>query len=244
MNNKVLVSLNSVDIGFDRALIKNFTAQIEAGKVIALTGKNGAGKSCLLKTLCRFIPPRSGTIEIFNKSLDEIELNELAKIIAIVLTEKIQSESLIVREIIELGRSPYTNWLDKKTQMDIDIINSAIELLQLNKIENEYFYKLSDGQKQKVLIAKAIAQTPQILILDEPTTYLDIPSKVDLMKNLCKISTENNIAILMSTHDLFLLKDFVDEVWIVNDENQIIKSDPRQMMEMGQYKKYFGLDLN
>lgn len=240
----VIAKFKNVDFGFDKKIIQNFNGNILPGKLIALVGNNGSGKSCLIKTLCRFINPLNGSIELLGQNLSAIELSDFAKIVSVVLTEKIQSESMLVKEIVELGRSPFTNWLDLKTPTDIEIINKSITLLKLENLKDEYFSKLSDGQKQKVLIAKAIAQSPRLLILDEPTTYLDIPSKIDLIKNLRIIADENDIAILLSTHDIFLMRKIIDEVWIVSENKEIIITDPFHMIEMGQYKDFFGLDLN
>jgi iron complex transport system ATP-binding protein len=143
-----------------------------------------------------------------------------------------------------LGRSPYTNWLGVLKKWDLEIVDQVMEQLGVFSLKNHFFSELSDGQKQKVLIARALAQKPKLLLLDEPTTYLDIPSKVELMKLLKKISIENNVAIILSTHDLDLVESKVDQIWLMGKDGSFNSESPAYFRSAGLFERHFysGLD--
>lgn len=237
-----MIEFKNLSIGFNNTTILNsLDGKIEKGQLIALMGINGAGKSCLLKTLTALNPKVSGYLTLDNVNFENISPLDLAKSIAVVLTEKIQADFLKVSELIHLGRSPYTDVWGNLSDADSKNILEVISLLKLEPIQNKFFSDLSDGQKQKVLLARALVQSPQYLFLDEPTTYLDIPSKVELMKNLKKLSSEKQIGVFFSTHDLNLIEDVVDQIWLIDSAGVLHKKSPEDLRSSGLLKTNFNI---
>jgi iron complex transport system ATP-binding protein len=242
MNN--VLDLVNLEVGFHSSLIKNINASIKEGELIALMGINGVGKSCLLKTLAGLHRPISGQIKIHAKDYNQFSELELAKHVAVVLTDRFNSDFLRVDELIALGRSPYTNWQGSLDVRDEKIIYDVMEIIGIQSLSSRLFSELSDGQKQKVLIARGVVQEPNLLILDEPTTFLDIPSKIELMKLLKAICECKRTGILFSTHDLELAFKFVDKIWLVKNSGEIISKSPEEMKSSGLLDLEFNLELN
>jgi iron complex transport system ATP-binding protein len=237
-----ILKINDLEIGFKEVVFKGINGQVEAGTITTLMGINGAGKSCLLKTLGHLIPKISGTLKLSGKEYSTFSALEFSKIVSLVLTEKFHVDFLRVDELVALGRSPFTNWAGELSTVDRNIVLKSMEQIGIRPLSEKFFSELSDGQKQKVLIARALAQEPQLLILDEPTTYLDIPSKIELLKLLRNISTTNNVAIIMSTHDLDLAKSLVDQVWLMGKDGSFTAGSPETMESAGLFKKHFYYD--
>jgi iron complex transport system ATP-binding protein len=242
MNN--VLDLVNLEVGFHSSLIKNINASIKEGELIALMGINGVGKSCFLKTLAGLHRPISGQIKIHAKDYNQFSELELAKHVAVVLTDRFNSDFLRVDELIALGRSPYTNWQGSLDVRDEKIIYDVMEIIGIQSLSSRLFSELSDGQKQKVLIARGVVQEPNLLILDEPTTFLDIPSKIELMKLLKAICECKRTGILFSTHDLELALKFVDKIWLVKNSGEIISKSPEEMKSSGLLDLEFNLELN
>lgn len=211
---------------------------IEKGKFIALVGENGIGKSTLIKTITGILKPIKGNVFIENQNISSIDIHQLAKYISIVLTEKLPPSNLTVYELVAIGRQPYTNWLGKLTKQDKQKINEAIALTQIAPFLNKKFYELSDGQLQTVLIARALAQDTAIIILDEPTTHLDLPHKVSLLKLLKKLASETNKCILYSTHDIDLAIQLTDEMVVLLNDT-CIKDSPCKLIENNVFSTLF-----
>jgi iron complex transport system ATP-binding protein len=243
MKKKSILSLNNLEVGFNHALIDEINIEVDQPKLIYLMGMNGAGKSCLLKTIAKLNDAKSGTIYINGIDINKIELKHLARKISILLTEKISLEHILVEELIALGRSPYTNWNDELSSDDKKLVSSIIDDLNLKNLIGKSFQHLSDGQKQKVLLGRALAQTPEILLLDEPVSYLDIPSKLEFLSYLKDLVKKRHLVIIMSTHDVTNIKKYADEVWIVNNGKLNVYSPDDQSLS-GPFKMLFGLDLN
>jgi iron complex transport system ATP-binding protein len=242
MNN--ILDLVNLEVGFHSALIKNINASIKEGELVALMGINGVGKSCFLKTLAGLHSPISGQIKIHAKDYNQFSELELAKHVAVVLTDRFNSDFLRVDELVALGRSPYTNWQGSLDVRDEKIIYDVMEIIGIQSLSSRLFSELSDGQKQKVLIARGVVQEPNLLILDEPTTFLDIPSKIELMKLLKAICECKRTGILFSTHDLELAFKFVDKIWLVKNSGEIISKSPEEMKSSGLLDLEFNLELN
>lgn len=234
-----ILEIENLSIGFKKTIASNITASMQPGSMTALMGVNGAGKSCLLKTISHLIDLQSGLIKINGKNINNYSTLEFSQIVSLVLTEKFHVDFLRVDELIALGRSPYTGWIGELRPEDEEIISQVMKQIGLDHLREKFFSELSDGQKQKVLIARALAQNPKLLILDEPTTYLDIPSKIDLIKLLKKIAIENQVAILMSTHDLELIKDYADQIWLMGIDGSFSKGSPAELSSSGLLKKHF-----
>ena len=193
MESKIILQASKISIGYTSKKVKNIIASnidlsLEKGKLIALIGANGIGKSTLLRTITGIQKPISGTVVLNGKNIHELDALTLAQNLSVVLTEKLPPSNLTVWELISLGRQPYTNWIGKLTDNDIEKINEAIQLTQIGHLTSRKHYEISDGQLQIVLIARALAQDTPLIILDEPTTHLDLLHKVTLLKLLKKLT--------------------------------------------------------
>ena len=237
-----MMKFENLTIGFDNKMIlSSLSGSLSKGKLVALMGRNGAGKSCLLKTLSLILEPLSGQIAIDETHIKNMSAVERSKQLAIVLTDKIDIDYLTVDEILSMARSPYTGWSGKLSENDLAIITQTTKLLNLETIREKFFSDLSDGLKQKVMTARALIQEPQLLFLDEPTTFLDIPAKKELMKLLKFLSAEKNYGVLFSTHDWDLAKNVVDEVWLIDSDKKLQILKPEVVETSGLFKKTFNL---
>ncbi len=218
--------------------------EINSGELVAVIGVNGAGKSTLLKTLSGITQIIDGEIFISNNKLSKTEPDILAKDISLVLTEQMTSKNLSVIELVALGRQPYTNWIGRLTKKDLKKIMEAIRLVNIEDIKNKKCHELSDGQFQKVLIARALAQDTSLIILDEPTTHLDLYHKAYVLKLLKKLSLETNKAIIFATHEINLALQLCDKLLILKEKkvlfgtaSELIKSNalndlfPQQLIQ-------------
>src|SRR5574343_700384 len=240
---KSILHTEELSIGYSSKkgghLIKeNIQISLEAGKLITLLGANGIGKSTLLKTLTGIIPPLSGSVKLANKEISSYKPQELAQELSVVLTEKLPPSNLNIAELIALGRQPYTNWLGTLTETDFEYIEKAITLTDIHHLIDKKHDEISDGQLQKVLIARALAQDTPLIILDEPTTHLDLYHKVAGFKLLQKLAHEAQKCILFSTHDLDLAIQLSDEV-IVMTETFCVQDQPCNLIEKNVFDLLF-----
>lgn len=208
------------------------------GDVIALLGVNGIGKSTLLRTVAGLQKKLSGDFKIDGKTIEELTASARARLISIVLTERVFIDNISVKEFIALGRSPYTDWLGKLSEQDEQTISSIISLMKIEKLQNRLFNQLSDGEKQKTLIARALCQETPVIILDEPTAFLDFRNKKEILELLQSISATLNKVIIFSTHDIDAALEHCNKCWIMTEEKQFtevtkspnFKSDVMQLL--------------
>jgi len=238
-----ILKLSNIKIGYktkkkDIVVAKNISFELQKSKLTALIGINGIGKSTLLKTIIGFEKPLNGTIFFYQKDISKINSEKLAKHISIVLTEKIPPNNLSVYELVALGRQPYTNWIGTLSDLDKQIIDKVIQLTQIEDFINKKQYQLSDGQHQKVMIARALAQDTEILILDEPTTHLDLLHKISVLKLLKKLTQETQKCVLFSTHDIDLAIEFCDEI-IVMTTDKTEKDTPENLIQNNLFDTLF-----
>ena len=219
-------------------IAENINLNLEKGKLIALIGENGIGKSTLLKTLTGINPPLKGEVSLLNKPLQSYKPLDLAQELSIVLTEKLPPSNLTIYEIIALGRQPYTNWLGTLSGEDKIKIDEAIALTEIQHLVNKKHDEISDGQLQIALIARALAQDTSIIILDEPTTHLDLVHKATLLKLLQKLTHDTGKTILYSTHDIDLAIQMTDEM-IVFTATQIVQDQPCNLIQTGIFNTLF-----
>jgi iron complex transport system ATP-binding protein len=241
-NNDILTTSN-LSIGYKTKhstipIAENLNLNLQAGKLIALIGANGIGKSTLLRTIIGIQKPLLGTILLNGKNIHEIDALTLAQNLSVVLTEKLPPSNLTVFELIALGRQPYTNWIGKLTETDIAKVNEAMELTQISHLAAKKHYEISDGQLQKVLVARALAQDTPLIILDEPTTHLDLLHKVALFKLLKKLTQETNKCILFSTHDIDMAIQLSDEMIIMTPET-VVQDEPCNFITKGTFNTLF-----
>lgn len=218
------------------------TASLRSGELTCLLGPNGAGKSTLLKTLSAFQPPLSGKILIEGKDLTEYRPEELAKVIGVVLTERLSLTNMSVEELIGLGRSPYTGFWGALTDRDREIVDEAISLVRIDDLRHRTVNTLSDGERQKVMIAKALAQETPVIFLDEPTAFLDYPSKVEIMQLLQSLSRMKDKTVFLSTHDLELALQIADRVWLIDRPHGVTIGTPEDLAFSGELGRYFDSD--
>ncbi len=219
-------------------IAENLNLSLKEGTLISLVGTNGIGKSTLLRTLSAIQKPIEGKIYLNTKNIRTYESLELAKNLSLVLTEKLPLSNLTVFELIALGRQPYTNWLGNLSEEDHEKINHAIELTNIQHLLHKKHHEISDGQLQIVLIARALAQDTPIIILDEPTTHLDLMHKVAVFKLLKKLALENNKCIFFSTHDVDLAIQMSDEMIVMTEEN-VIQDEPCNLISKGVFDSLF-----
>lgn len=223
-------------------IAKDINFQISKGKLVALVGANGIGKSTLLRTLAKIQSPLSGEILLQNKSLHSYSNAALAKEISLVLTEQLPSKNLTVIELIALGRQPYTNWIGNLSTYDHSIIKNALIKTNLVELKHRKCYTLSDGQLQKVMIARALAQDTSMIILDEPTTHLDMYHKAYVLNLLKKLAHDTQKTMLFSTHEIDLAIQLCDEMIVMHNGN-VFSGTPCELIEQGVFEKLFPNDL-
>ncbi|TDD97351.1 ABC transporter ATP-binding protein [Flavobacterium cellulosilyticum] len=243
MENKIILQTTNLSIGYKTKsattiLAEKLNLNLHEGKLIALIGANGIGKSTLLRTLTGIQKPLSGKVQLNNKDIHQLEPLILAQNLSVVLTEKLPPSNLTVFELVALGRQPYTNWIGKLTAKDVAKINEAIELTHISHLVEKKHYEISDGQLQKVLIARALAQDTPLIILDEPTTHLDLLHKVSVFKLLKKLTKETQKCILFSTHDIDLAIQLSDEMIVITPKN-VVQDEPCNLIKKGTFNTIF-----
>jgi iron complex transport system ATP-binding protein len=239
----MILQTKNLSIGYTskattKTLASDVAISLEPGKLIGLVGANGIGKSTLLRTLTGIQKPLSGTVLLNEKSIESFEPLALAQQISVVLTEKLPPSNLTVYELIALGRQPYTNWLGKLTDDDKSKIEKAIDLTEINHLIHQKHFEISDGQLQKVLIARALAQDTPLIVLDEPATHLDLLHKVSLFKLLKKLTAETQKCILFSTHDIDLAIQLSDQMIVMTNQN-VVQDDPCNLISKGVFSSLF-----
>ena len=237
-----VLKTKDLHIGYkDKAILPPINVSLDKGNLIALIGPNGAGKSTLFKTLTAHIKPVSGRIELMGKELSEYSSKEKAMLIGLVLTERPDDMFLKVYDVVASGRCPYTNFFGKIEKEDENIIQESLEIVGINHLKDRYFNTLSDGEKQKVMIAKTLAQNTPIIFMDEPTAFIDYPSKIELFSLMKMLSKERNKTIIFSSHDLELLLRYTDDIWMISKGKELVSAKKDDLLESGILKEYFNL---
>ena len=218
MVNEIIIQTKDLAVGYDKkVLIPEISFQVRPGEILVLIGPNGAGKSTILKTLVSQLKQISGTVLVAGRKLQEMKEADIAKIMSLLLTKHPSGEMMTVWDIVETGRYPYTGRLGITDEKDFEIIEEAIELVGLTEVNDCFFSNISDGQRQRSMFARAICQQPKILVLDEPTSYLDMRYKLEFLSILKKLANEKNIAVIMSLHELDLAEKCADKLLCVRD---------------------------
>lgn len=206
------ITLEQLSVGYKgfSPVVTDINVEIKSGELTCLIGSNGIGKSTLLKTLTGFLPKLGGRLLIDGRDIDLLSQRERAKYISIVLTYKADVQNLSVAEMVGMGRMPYTGFWGKLNANDREIVAEAINMVGINHLKDRMVQTLSDGERQKVMIAKALAQQTPIILLDEPTSFLDFPSKVEMLQLLHRLAKETDKVVFLSTHDLELALRIAD----------------------------------
>ena len=210
----MIISLSQLSVGYtpSHPVISDINLELRSGQLACLIGENGIGKSTLLKTLTGFLPKLKGSLLLGNRDIESFSQRELARQVSIVVTQKPDVQNLTIEEIIGLGRSPYTGFFGRLRAEDRKVVDDAIATMGIEKLRGRMIQTLSDGERQKVMIAKALAQETPIILLDEPTAFLDFPSKAETFQSLQRMAHERDKLILLSTHDLELAVRFADSL--------------------------------
>ncbi|MDM3861803.1 MAG: ABC transporter ATP-binding protein [Aphanizomenon gracile PMC644.10] len=252
MSNSILKTHN-LTIGYKtyqktiRNVAANISTSLQTGELVCLLGPNGAGKSTLLRTLAGMQPPIAGEVKLLEDDIYKLPPQELAKRLSLVLTEKIDVGMLSAYALVSMGRYPYTDWWGKLSSEDENIINWAIKSVGAVNLAQRNVSELSDGERQKIMIARALAQSPMVMLLDEPTAFLDLPRRVEIMQLLRQLARDTNQAILLSTHDLDLALRLADKIWLLGNHGILHVGAPEDLILSGAFADTFrseGVEFN
>ena len=224
-----------------KAILPPINVTLEEGSLIALIGPNGSGKSTLFKTLIGNLKPIGGSVKLYDKDISSYSPKDKASMIGIVLTERPDDMFLKVFDVVATGRCPYTDFFGKIKKEDLNIVKESLEIVGIINLIDRYFNTLSDGEKQKVMIAKTLAQNTPIIFMDEPTAFIDYPSKIDLLSLMKRLAIEQKKTIVFSSHDLELLLRFTDDIWMISKGKDFLNCKSNDIRNSGIIKEYFNL---
>lgn len=244
-----MIELKDLTIGYTgkkqqtTIIASDINATIESGQLTCLLGHNGVGKSTLLKTLTAFLPKLSGQIVIDGKDIESYTEKQLARKIGVVLTERTSVQDMTVADLVALGRSPYTGFWGRLDDEDKEMVVRAMRLAGIENLSRRYVDTLSDGERQRAMIAKALAQDTPLICLDEPTSFLDFQSKVEMLRLLRRLSNDNGKTIFLSTHDVELALQMADSLWLMEQDHKLNIGTPRQLADNGSLSRFFDNDF-
>lgn len=229
-----MYAIDKLRIGYGRRVLSMLDqVVVEPGEFICLLGRNGQGKSTLLRTLAGFIPAVEGEACLDGRPVRQWSAAERARKVAVVLTDRPQVGALRVHELVEMGRQPYTGWTGTLSDEDREICEDALKQVDGGHLRDRYVDSLSDGERQRIMIARGLAQRPQVMLLDEITAFLDLPSRVTIMATLRRIARESSVAIILSSHDLELSLNTADRVWLLPGDGRFVDGAPEDIALSG-----------
>ena len=241
---KSLISTQGLAVGYKRGsetvqLLTGLNLDLREGTLVALLGMNGAGKSTLLRAITGDTRPLEGKLCYDGRDVTEMSLTERARFMGLVSTDRIAAGGLTVTELVEMGRQPHTGFLGRLSKHDHEVVAHAIESVGMAHKANSYTSSLSDGERQKCMIARALAQETPVIVLDEPTAFLDVASRIETMELLSNLAHEQGKAVLLSSHDMSqsLLK--ADELWLITHDREVLTGTARELMEQGAMERLF-----
>lgn len=249
-SDQTIISTQNLSIGFRSRRTKSaptlvasdINVALNRGDIVCLLGPNGSGKSTLIRTLTGLHYSLGGEIKLENKSLNQFTNKQIAKKVSTVLTDRLTIGNLSVYELVAFGRSPYTGWFGSLSTEDEEVIRWAIESMGIEQFVERDVLHLSDGERQKVLIARALAQNTSAILLDEPTAHLDLPNRVEIVRLLRKLAHETQKGILLSTHELDLALKAADTLWLIDREGRVITGTPEDLVLDGTFESVFERD--
>ena len=241
--NEYYFHLDHLTVGYDKKpLIKDICIGIEKGEIVTLIGPNGSGKSTILKSITRRLKLVGGNVEFDGKNLHELSFRELATKMAVVLTERMKPELMTCHDIVATGRYPYTGRLGMLTREDEEKVEKAMRAVHAEELGGRDFNAISDGQRQRVLLARAICQEPEVIILDEPTSFLDIRHKLELLAILRRMAKEKGITVIMSLHEIDLAQKISDKVVCVKGDRIAGFGNPEEIFTEEKIRELYGID--
>ncbi|WP_392486530.1 ABC transporter ATP-binding protein [Haloimpatiens sp. FM7315] len=238
----IMLNTENLSVGYGKkVVVSNVNIKVSEGEILCLLGANGAGKTTTLRTLSGLLKPIEGKVMLKGEDLLKISKKELSKKMALVLTKRIQGSLMTVYNIVAMGRYPYTGFFGKLTDKDTNKIFEALKLVNAFDLAERYFDELSDGEKQKVLVARALVQEPEIIVLDEPTSHLDIKHRLELMKILKTLSKKKNITVVLSLHEIDIALKSCDKVMLINKNKVIAYGEPEDTVNEKIINNLYGL---
>ncbi len=242
MNDHASIRCENISVGYgDHVVVSDATLVLHKGEILTLVGPNGAGKSTLLKTLARVLPLKAGTVYLSERDLMSLKNREIAQKMAVLLTHGKDPGMITCREVIEMGRFPYTNMAGTITASDRAIVEEAMEQTGVRDLAQQEYTRISDGQRQRVLLARALCQQPEILILDEPISYLDIKYKLEFLTTLQRLVKQRDISVVMTLHELDLAARISDRIACIKDGKIQRMGSPEEVMEGAYMEELFDL---
>lgn len=247
---KTIISTHNLSIGFrarrsksaPKVVASEINVALQKGDIVCLLGPNGSGKSTLIRTLTGLHYPLDGDIKLQGRDLKDLSNKEIAKKISTVLTDRLTIGNLSVYDLVSFGRSPYTGWFGSLTPEDEEVVEWAIESTGITRFIDRDVLHLSDGERQKVMIARALAQNTSAILLDEPTAHLDLPNRVEIIRLLRNLAHETGKGILLSTHELDLALKAADTLWLIDDEGNVTDGTPEDLVLDGTFESVFERD--
>ncbi len=236
------IRTEKLDIGYKSDLIKDISLCVRPGEIVTLIGPNGSGKTTLLKTLSGELKSRGGTVYLDGDDRESLKASEIAKRMSIVMTYKIKPELMTCREVVEVGRYPYTGSFGILSDTDREKVKEAMEWTDVADLDESLFSNISDGQKQRVLLARAICQEPEIMILDEPTSFLDIRHKIDILQRIRAFAEGKKVAVLMSLHELGIARNISDTVVCVGEGEVLKTGTPEEVFKEEFIRRLYHLE--
>lgn len=234
-----MIRFQSLSLGYgSRILIDSLSATVKSGELTALVGRNGTGKSTLLRAITGLGERKGGDILLGDKSIDSLSTAELATMVAFVTTDKVRIANLRCRDVVALGRAPYTNWIGRMQEQDEEIVMRSMELVGMSDYADKTMDRMSDGECQRIMIARALAQQTPIILLDEPTAFLDMPNRYELCTLLQRLAHEEQKSILFSTHELDIALALCDSIALISPP-QLHLLPTEEMVKSGYIEKLF-----
>ncbi len=239
-----VISTSALDTGYEKkVVVSGVELAVRRGEIVVLIGPNGAGKSTVLKTMAGQLEPLGGTVYIEDRAREEYNQSEIARMQAVMLTERMSSERMTCEDVVSLGRYPYTGRLGILSQEDRRIVRETMDLVHVSEIADRDYREISDGQRQRVLLARAICQEPEIMILDEPTSYLDIRHKLEFLDLLRRLVSERQIGVIMSMHELELAHMTADRVVCISSEGKVVMTGrPDEVFRDEAISRLYGME--
>ncbi len=237
-----IIKTEGLNVGYDkRIVIRNVDIDALKGQTICLIGPNGAGKSTILRTLSGLLAPVDGTVYIRKESVHNLKPSIKAKVMAIVLTEKLNIEMATAYEIVSMGRTPYTSFLGVLTKDDHKVVKECMQKVGATSLSNRRFTSLSDGEKQKILIARALAQEPELIILDEPTSHLDIKHRLEVMQILNDLAHETGLTVILALHDIDIAVKACQQVLMIKSGRVVAQGHPEEIIKNDTIEKLYNI---